>query len=82
MTLVTFQRVSNCTIHVPLTGRQRNCATDGGVDRRDWEQGLTEMAHELLVADEEYVVIGGFRKSCKPLVGLGYFHLAATTTVT
>lgn len=59
MTPVTFRGVSNCTVHVPLTGMRRNGATDGGVDYRDPEQGLTEMAHELLVADKEYVVIGG-----------------------
>jgi len=34
----------------------------------------------MLVADKEYVTIVRFRKSCKPLVGPGRFHLMATTT--
>ena len=41
------------------------------IDHRDWQQGLTEMAHDLLVADKEYVMIGRFRKSCKPLAEPG-----------
>jgi hypothetical protein len=27
------------------------------MDHRDWQQGLTEMAHGLLVAEKEYVMI-------------------------
>lgn len=38
------------------------------------------MAHGLLVAEKEYVVIGRFRKSYKPLVGPGRFHLVADNT--
>jgi hypothetical protein len=38
------------------------------IDYRDWPQGLTEMAHHLLMADKETVAISRLRKNCTPLV--------------
>lgn len=53
----------------------RTSATEHGIDHRDWQQGLKEMAHGLLVAEKEYVMIGQFRKSREPLVRPGTFQL-------
>jgi len=76
MTPVTFQRISNRNFH-PYHDEpaQLNMESITAIAAR-----IDGMAHDLLMVDEEYVVIGRFRKSCKPLVGPGRFHLVATTT--